>query len=245
MRKLLLVASTLLWTPAFLQANLVYDVSLDTSPLIGSAAGPFSIDFQMIDGSGLSDGNNTVGVSSLDFGAGGSASGTPTLIGGATGDLFSAVSMTDSSFFNEFTQGFTPGSVLNFEISFSANVDSGAPDTFSFAIEDSTGTPLPTQAISSLGTDTFLFFQIDSANPTVQTFAADTTRAPAAGGDPIHIATPSASPVGSSSSPEPSSGELLCIGIGLAFLFRAARRFWNRPGWRSAYFTVTARRIAR
>jgi hypothetical protein len=56
---------------------LIYDVSIDTSPLVGNAAAPFSLDFQFIDGSGIDDGNNIVSLGNFDFGAGG-GTGSPT-----------------------------------------------------------------------------------------------------------------------------------------------------------------------
>src|SRR5947209_858134 len=71
------------------QAGVVYDVSLNTSPLIGHAAGPFSLAFQFNDGSGAGDSNNTAILSAFQFGAGGSASGLPSLFGGASGSLAS------------------------------------------------------------------------------------------------------------------------------------------------------------
>src|SRR5580700_3551787 len=70
-------------------ADPAYTVSLTTNPLIGDSAGPFSVAFQLIDGSGAGDGNNTVILSGFHFGATGDATGTPILIGGASGSLLS------------------------------------------------------------------------------------------------------------------------------------------------------------
>jgi hypothetical protein len=49
----------------------IFDASIDTSALVGS--GPFSIDFQFIDGTGLPGdlNNNSVSISHFTFGAGG------------------------------------------------------------------------------------------------------------------------------------------------------------------------------
>src|SRR6267378_956093 len=77
-----------------------YHVSVTTSPLIGHPAGPFSLDFQLTDGTGLGDGNNTALVSNLSYG-GGAATGAPTLSGGAAGDLAAGATLTDTAFFNE------------------------------------------------------------------------------------------------------------------------------------------------
>jgi hypothetical protein len=57
-----------------------YHVTVATSPLIGHPAGPFSLDFQLTDGSGLGDANNTATISNLSYG-GGAATGSATLSG--------------------------------------------------------------------------------------------------------------------------------------------------------------------
>src|SRR5579859_8130563 len=93
---------------SFCLASTMFAVTLDTSPLIGHPAGPFSLNFQFTDGQGTGDANNTVTLSSFAFG-GGSAAGGPSLTGGASGSLGSGVVLTDSAFFNAFTEGFTPG----------------------------------------------------------------------------------------------------------------------------------------
>src|SRR5262245_43890975 len=84
-----------------IRADVIYDVSLNTAPLIGHPAGPFALELQFNDGNATGDGNNTALVSDFIFGAG-SPTGTPSVLGGVTGDLSSSVAMTDSSFFNQF-----------------------------------------------------------------------------------------------------------------------------------------------
>ena len=86
----------------------------DTSPLMGSPPpGPFYIDFQLNDGRGIGDANNMVAIGNFQF-DGGNPMGNPLPpIGGAMGDLSSSVTITDSSFLNEFTQQFNPGSDLS------------------------------------------------------------------------------------------------------------------------------------
>src|SRR4051812_41143102 len=91
----------------------IYDISLNTASLIGHIAGPFSLDFQLIDGAGTGDANNTAQLSDFSFNTG-SAMGSPVLLGGASGSLSSAVTLTDSAFLNEFTQSFLPGDGLRF-----------------------------------------------------------------------------------------------------------------------------------
>src|SRR6185312_13251794 len=100
------------------------EVTLNTAPLIGDTAGPFSLVFQLTDGSGIGDGNNTVTISNFQFGSGG-PSGSPTTFGGVSGDVGSTVTLVDSSFLNYLIQPFTPGTTLEFTVTTTNNVDSG------------------------------------------------------------------------------------------------------------------------
>jgi hypothetical protein len=194
-----------LLVPLCLADDLTFTFALNTSPLIGDAAGPFSLDFQFTDGSGTGDANNTVNISSFDFG-GGSATGSADLTGGVTGNLSSSVSMVDSSFFNEFTQEFLPGSSLSFQVASTTNVDaSGVPDELSFAILDSTGVEIPTQGLASTGSDVFLDLNIDSStSPSVHSFASDPSRSPTAGGGPITTGPPTVTET-AATIPEPAT----------------------------------------
>src|SRR6516165_9212479 len=79
-------------------ANILYDITMNTTPLIGHSAGPFSVEFQLNDGNGTGDSNNTASLTNFVLN-GGVALGSPTLTGGATGDLASGFSLIDSSFF--------------------------------------------------------------------------------------------------------------------------------------------------
>src|SRR5262245_1310147 len=99
----------------FLSANLGFAqvrVSLDTSSLVGQP-GPFSLDFQLNDGSGTGDGNNRARLTDFDF-DGGAAAGVPQLTGGASGDLQSSVTLNETAFLNRFQQQFVPGERLSF-----------------------------------------------------------------------------------------------------------------------------------
>lgn len=183
-----------------------YDISMDTAPLIGHPAGPFSLEFQLTDGSGTGDENNTAVLSNFAFG-GGAPVGTPSLIGGATGDAGTSITITESSFFNQFIQQFTPGNQLDFHLELTTNLQpAGVPDEFTFSILDSSGSELPTQSFF----DVFVEVDINSTNPAVQTFASDPTQSPAAGGPPIDIAAPTATP-SVSSVPAPSIGRGLPV----------------------------------
>jgi hypothetical protein len=206
-------------------ASIVYNVSMNTTPLVSHPAGPFSLEFQLNDGSGTGDANNTAILNNFLF-SGGTVVGSPTLTGGATGNLTSGITLTDSSFFNQFIQGFTPGSSLSFRLNLSTNGDSGGtPDQFSFAILDKTGTELPTLAPSFF--DVFIEVDIDSANPLVHTYGTDTNRIPAGGGSAINIAAPTATAV--TAVPEPTPLSLTLLGVAGLFLFG----HWYRNDTRS------------
>lgn len=194
-------------------AAAIYSVSLATSPLIGHPAGPFSLEFQLNDGSGSGDANNTATLSDFDF-HGGNVPGSPIRAGGASGNLLAGVSLTDSSFFNEFIQGFAPGSSLSFQISLTTNPDpGGTPDEFSFSILDNTSVEIPTLDV----TDTLILIDITSSNPTVNTFATDPNSFPRGGGNPIVISAPDVAEV--ETVPEPAT--ILLMGSAVLALLAA------------------------
>jgi hypothetical protein len=97
------------------------------------------------------------------------------------------VTLTDPTFFTEFTRQFTPGTSLSFRLSLTGAVDpGGTPDQFSFAILQRLGPLLPGPEIPTTGPgDALLTIDIDSASPSVLSFPTDTTRTdigiPAAG----------------------------------------------------------------
>jgi hypothetical protein len=211
-------------------AGMVYNVSLDTTPLLSHPAAPFSLSFQLADGSGTGDGNNAAVLSGFTFG-GGTPVGSPILIGSAFGDLTSAIVLTDSGGLGYFAQTFTPGTILGFQLELTTDVDSGGiPDAFFFSILDSSLTALPTSAGSPF--DYLAEIDLDSDNPTVFTYAGDVGRSPTAGGGAIGVAAPTVA----SDVPEP--GCLLLAAIGLAFI--ASSR--TISGWRSP--TLCRRRRA-
>jgi hypothetical protein len=176
-----------------------YSVDLNTVPLIGDSAAPFSVAFQLADGSGLGDGNNTMTLSDFNFG-GGTGVGMPIVLGGVTGSLGSSISITDSLFLNYYIQQFDPGSFLSLDVTTTTNVDIGSPpDQFLFSILDNTGQQLPTQTGQPFF-DPFVAITIDSSNPTLQSFSSDSTQSPAGGGPPLDISSPQITSV-----PEPSA----------------------------------------
>jgi hypothetical protein len=190
-------------TPA--QANLMFNVNLDTTPLVGNAAGPFSLDFQLI--SGGWGATNTATLSHFNFG-GGSDSGSPTLIGDASGDLSGAVTLTDSTFFNEFFQPFIAGHSLSFDVNLTTQVASGpTPDAFSLAILDSAGAEIPTTSFS----DALMLIDINSLNPAIQTFAGDSS---VPGGIALSAPTITSVPSAPGTVPEPGTLLLVLMGLG-------------------------------
>jgi hypothetical protein len=120
-------------------------ISIDTSSLAGNANAPFTLDFQLIDGSGSDDGNNTVTLSDFNFGG-----GSLTLVPGSEqgGVVVSnsplQIQMTDNSFFDDVQFTIDPGSTLSFNLSATSNADIGTPDTFALAVLDSSLNNLPT-----------------------------------------------------------------------------------------------------
>jgi VPDSG-CTERM motif len=207
------------------RANLMFDVNLDTRGLIGHPAGPFYIDFQLNDGRGTGDANNMVTINNFMF-ADGNAVGSPLpSIGGASGSLFSSVSITDSGFVNEFTQQFNPGDTLSFSVVLlTTNLEPPGfpPDAFSFSILDSLLSPIPTTNFA----DAFIFININSKNLTTANlgnsiFAGDPNQPPLAGGDVISIGAPRIPGVPDTG----SSISMLLIGLGAVWCFR--RRFVN------------------
>ncbi len=209
---LILISATLSNGPC--NADFAYNFTLNTSGLISSPAGPFSLAFQLTDGSFVGDGNNTVELSKVEF-AGGGLSGPATEVGGVTGDLSSFATLTDNTFFSYLIQPFNPGVTLSFGISGTSNVDAGGGvDNFSFSILDNTGQQLPTYGgdIAPFF-DVFLNIDFDSPNPTISVFASDPTRTPAGGGSPISTGLPELTPVPEGSTPTLISAAVALLGI--------------------------------
>lgn len=150
-------------------AEVTYQVKIDTSSLLSNASGPFYLDFQLSDGSAMGNANNHALINNFNFG-GGSAWGSATAFGGASGDLSSKVWLTDSDpFLSELYQSFNAGSWLSFDLTLSGNVEWPTPDKFTFAILDGSLFNLPTE---SFGTDAFLEANIDSPTPVVFSYGS-------------------------------------------------------------------------
>jgi len=181
----LIAAAFVYLAAATCHADFIFSVVTDTAPLIGHPAGPFSLEFQLNDGSGTNDGNNTALLSDFDF-HGGHPVGSATLIGGASGDLGSNIVLADNDFLNEFFQEFTPGPLLTFTVDLSLNVDAGPqPDQFSFAILDCTLIEIPTRGPA----DALVLVDI-TGTPVIRTFASDPSRPTGCGGEPVFLSAP-------------------------------------------------------
>ena len=205
-----------------------YHVSLDASALTSSDAGPFTLDFQLTSGI-VPDGARTqVMIENFTFG-GGAATGSPTLVGGASGNLNSEVNLSTSSFLNDFQQGFVPQGLLQFDLCLMtdpANPARDPADGFSFAILDSTGTEIPTLGFFDIGSDVLLSIDLDgSGTPTILTYDTDDSQPPAGGTTPIVMGAPVVTETGGDCSagvPEPGALALLggILVPGAAFLIR-------------------------
>ena len=199
-----------------LTAGPIYNISIDTTALIGHPAGEFYLAFQLADGSGAGDANNAAILTNFNFGGGGAPFGlAPILFGGAFGDLSAGVILIDSSFPNIFAQSFTAGSSVSFTLELTGNPDAGGiPDSFIFSILDRMLNPIPTEA--GPGYDVLIQIDLDSITPAVTIFASDPARSPFAAGGPIDVGSANVTLI---DTPEP--GSLMLSAIALILMWRA------------------------
>jgi hypothetical protein len=206
------------------RADEIFTVALNTAPLTSapdSAAGPFSLAFQLVQGD-PSNPLNTATVSDFTFGGvgAGACPANCTTFGGVTGNATSSIGLSTRDGFEAIIQAFTPGSQMSFQVDLSTNTNTAvAPDDFAFSLLDSMGFPIPTQDGS--GADTFLTVLLNSSNPSVLTFASDPSTATAAGDVLISLSAPMiGTPTAPVSTPEPSS--LVLLACAAAALLGAA-----------------------
>jgi len=152
---------------------------LPTNSIVGE--GTFSLAFQLVDGSGVGNADNTIKLFDFNF-FGGSASGSPTLFGGASGDLATGLTLTNSDpFFNAAIQGFVPGQKITFDATYSNNLDTPFPDLFLVSVLDPLGNGIPTLdtmydsflTVSLTGTTTVVY---GVTTPPSSFFSADLTQ---------------------------------------------------------------------
>ncbi len=207
--RLILVFVATAWVAS---ASLSVGVYIDTAPLIDHPAGPFSLEFQLIDGSESGDANNTAVLNAFAFG-GGSPTGAPSVLGGVTGNLLSTITMIDSSPVNRYSQSFDAGTYVYFQVALTTNADRNRiPDEFSASILDRSGVAIPTADAPENA-----FVVIDGLEQTVEYSSLYVTQGPAAGGPPIHIPIPMVA-----ATPEP--GTFLISGVALCALALMRRR---------------------
>ncbi len=142
-------------------ASTTYGISVDTSALSSlTAYTPFALDFQYNGG----ETGNTVTISNLNYGVGGSFTNSPVAstwgaVAGdlSTGNIILGSSSVNSYTFNEFYQGFTPGNTLSFNVTFASTTPTPnpTPDAFIFGILDKDLLNISTTGLgNSLGTIT-------------------------------------------------------------------------------------------
>jgi hypothetical protein len=203
MKNLAAVFVLALLVTAVANADSTYTFTMNTSPLAGH--GHFTLDLQFLDSTGSPTdlNNNTVTLTGFTFG-GGSASGGGSATGGASGSLASGVMLTDTEFFNEYMENFTPGSQLSFNIDTTNLLDaSGIPDLFTFAILDSGGNELPTTGFAGEFLDVNLAGGI---SPQVSTFGS-------AAGSTFSLAAPAVQGQSTTPAPEPAALWLVLAGL--------------------------------
>ncbi len=130
-------------------ANFTYHVDLNVAALLAApTTGPYDLDFQL-NGDGLpAAATNTVTLSNFAFTLG-SASGTATTFGNASGSLNSGVVLTlnAANTFNELYQGFSATTTdIQFDVSSTQKGSGITPDTFLVSILDNSLGQITTNA---------------------------------------------------------------------------------------------------
>lgn len=193
----LLFCLMLAGSPAFAQTTVQKHVSWNVDPLVGHAAGPFSLNFQLTDGAGTGNGNVTVTVSNAPF---------------------AGFSFNNSSFFQSNISAFTPmvGVPVEFDLTFTyTGTDAPTPDQFSFAALDSSNVELPTVGPA----DALATFDVTGSGIVVATYAGDAGQAPNIG-----FQAPVVTDIGAPVVPEPASAALLVPAAVLLFGLRRKHR---------------------
>jgi len=204
--------------------SVTYHVGIDTHTLASVANGsPFYLDFQLSNGGTVGD--NTISISNFTY-TGGSATGSSTILGTASGDIGSTVSLTDSGTPSELYQQFTTAtSFIGFDVTSTTHVVGTTPDQLTVAILDagnypSVGGGAPPGQIDTNSADTLALFTSQISDSLSHAVFSDNQ--PYAG---THSGTTSAdySGVIVYAVPEPSRAVLLIGGL-MAGLLRRRRK---------------------
>ncbi len=216
MRTILFSITVLVFASAAAFADSI-TVTLDTTSLITNTSGPYTLDFQFIDGSATGDANNTVTLSNFLVTPPGSVSSPSSTTGGVTtsSSPFS-ITLTDSSFFNEAQMPYAPGASLTFEANYTTNVDDPTPDSFTLAILDGNGDEISTS--NSNSNDSFL--EVDLPTSTSGTVIMSSGSSD--GSIPAPVVVPGGLPT-APTIPEPAT--FLLTGIAGSALLLWRRRF--------------------
>jgi hypothetical protein len=218
--KLALFASAIALSTVTARATqtLTFNVDIDTAGLSSElASAPFDLDFQLLYGNS-SLAASTVTLSGFNF-SGGSATGSPVLLGSATGSLSNSVTLTASSANTdaEFYQAFLPSVT---DISFLATVteagpDIGTPTEFTASILDSS-LGFPAEIFTTApDTESLVTLNLNSANTVsdVQTYSGVSS---ADGSTPLsNVGKVSSVPDGG-----PTAALLACAVLALAYFGR-------------------------
>ena len=142
-----------------------FDVTITTVPLQGQAG--FAV-FDFIQGAPVL--NNTVTVSGFTSNA---VLGAFTTTGAVMGTLVPGpMTLSDSAFLSEFSQGLTYGTTMSFILNLTTNSSPGGiPDEFSLFLEDSKGNPFPTS--DPTGADSLLAIDITGSPLDPLVFTSD------------------------------------------------------------------------
>jgi hypothetical protein len=189
-----------------------FQVTITTTPIQGQ--GGFAV-FDFIQGAPVL--NNTVTVSGFTSDA---MLGSFTTTGAVMGTLVPGpLTLSDSAFLSEWSQGLTYGTHMSFILNLTTNSSlGGIPDEFSFFLEDSTGTPFPTS--DPTGADALFAIDITGSPLDPFVFTSDYASATVT---PLPVDEPSA--LGLTS----SLLTILVVSLGyIKWRSLATRQSWNR-----------------